>query len=48
MNKINVIILGDANAGIITANKLRMRTGNDVEITIANEILKKNYMRRKR
>ncbi|MCL4453084.1 FAD/NAD(P)-binding oxidoreductase [Ferroplasma sp.] len=37
MNKINVIILGDANAGIITANKLRMRTGNDVEITIVGD-----------
>ncbi len=34
MSKIKVLILGDANAGIITANKLRMRTGSDVEITL--------------
>ncbi len=34
MNITNVLVIGDANAGIITANKLRMHTGNDVKITI--------------
>jgi sulfide:quinone oxidoreductase len=34
MNEINVVIIGDANAGIITANKLRMHTGRDVVITL--------------
>ncbi len=30
-------ILGDANAGIITANKLRMHTDNDVDITVVGK-----------
>ncbi len=34
MDTTNVLIIGDANAGIITANKLRMHTGKDVNITI--------------
>jgi sulfide:quinone oxidoreductase len=34
MDNTNVLIIGDANAGIITANKLRMHTGKDVKITI--------------
>ncbi len=37
MNKINVLIIGDANAGLITANKLRMHTGNDVNITVVGK-----------
>ncbi len=34
MLDINVVIIGDANAGIITANKLRIHTGNNVKISI--------------
>ncbi len=34
MSDVNVVIIGDANAGIITANKLRMHTDNNVKIKI--------------
>jgi sulfide:quinone oxidoreductase len=33
----SIIVIGDANAGIITANKLRMHTGKDVKITIIGD-----------
>ncbi|WP_337859933.1 FAD/NAD(P)-binding oxidoreductase [Ferroplasma sp.] len=33
----SIVIIGDANAGIITANKLRMHTRKDVEITIIGD-----------
>ncbi len=37
MNSINVVIIGDANAGIIAANKLRMHTENNVKITLIGD-----------